>query len=128
MIATSDPSTPLMNNVMSTFPFFVRQLINRHNVVCIHYTVHSLIDNSMGISRVRNKQYHYYIIVYTKMSVPLCVRACVRACVRSFMRVCARACVRACVFVYTPPPFRHDRRTATKFGTHIRIDMGLIQI
>ena len=33
-------------------------------------------------------------------------------------------------FVYlsvcTPPFFRHDRRTATKFGTHIRVDMGLI--
>ena len=25
-----------------------------------------------------------------------------------------------------PPPFRHDCRTATKFGTHIRVDMGLI--
>ena len=27
-----------------------------------------------------------------------------------------------------PPPFffRHDRRTATKFGKHIRVDMGLI--
>ena len=24
------------------------------------------------------------------------------------------------------PPFRHDRRTATKFGTHIRVDTGLI--
>ena len=29
--------------------------------------------------------------------------------------------------VCTPPPFfRHDRRTATKFGTHVRVDMGLI--
>ena len=28
-------------------------------------------------------------------------------------------------FVCTPF-FRHDRQTATKFGTHIRIDMGLI--
>ena len=24
------------------------------------------------------------------------------------------------------PFFRYDRRTATKFGTHIRVDMGLI--
>ena len=24
------------------------------------------------------------------------------------------------------PPFRHDRWTATKFGTHIRVDTGLI--
>ena len=33
-----------------------------------------------------------------------------------------------CLCVCTPPPpfFRHDRRNATKFGTHIRIDMGLI--
>ena len=29
-----------------------------------------------------------------------------------------------CVSVCTPV-FRLDRRTATKFGTHIRIDMGL---
>ena len=28
--------------------------------------------------------------------------------------------------VCTPPLFRHDRRTATKFGTHIRVDTGLI--
>ena len=26
----------------------------------------------------------------------------------------------------SPPFFRHDRRTTTKFGTHIRVDMGLI--
>ena len=32
-----------------------------------------------------------------------------------------------CLCVCTPPPFfRHDQRTATKFGTHIRVDMGLI--
>ena len=30
-----------------------------------------------------------------------------------------------CPFVCTPTPFRHDRRTATKIGTHIRIDTGL---
>ena len=30
-----------------------------------------------------------------------------------------------CLSVY-PIFFRHDRRTATKFGTHIRVDMGLI--
>ena len=31
------------------------------------------------------------------------------------------------VCVCTPPPlfFRHDRRTATKFGRHVRIDTGL---
>ena len=28
----------------------------------------------------------------------------------------------ACLSV---PPFRYDRRTATKFGTHIRINMGI---
>ena len=31
-----------------------------------------------------------------------------------------------CLSVCTPPLFRHDRRTATKFGTHIRVDTGLI--
>ena len=31
-----------------------------------------------------------------------------------------------CLSVCTPPFFRHDRRTATKFGTHMRVDMGLI--
>ncbi len=36
-------------------------------------------------------------------------------------------CLSVCLSVCTPPPFfRHDRRTATKFGTHIRVDMGLI--
>ena len=39
--------------------------------------------------------------------------------------VCLSACLSVCLY---PPPlfFRHDRRTATKFGTHIRLDMGLI--
>ena len=32
-------------------------------------------------------------------------------------------CLSVCLY---PPFFRHDRRTATKFGTHIRVDMGLI--
>ena len=40
------------------------------------------------------------------------------------------AVVFVCLYVclYPPPPlyFRHDRRTATKFGTHTRVDMGLI--
>ena len=26
-----------------------------------------------------------------------------------------------------PPPLRHDRLTATKFGTHVRIDPGIIR-
>ncbi len=31
------------------------------------------------------------------------------------------------VCLSVPPPFfRHDRRTATTFGTHIRVDTGLI--
>ena len=33
-----------------------------------------------------------------------------------------------CLSVCTPPPsFRHDRLTATKVGTHVRIDLGNIQ-
>ena len=34
-----------------------------------------------------------------------------------------KAAMSLCLSVCTPPPFfRHDRRTATNFGTHIRID------
>ena len=33
-----------------------------------------------------------------------------------------------CMCVCTPPPLRHDRLTATKFGTHVRIDPGIIII
>ena len=36
------------------------------------------------------------------------------------------AAVSFCLSVPPPPLFRHERRTATKFGTHIRVDMGLI--
>ena len=57
--------------------------------------------------------------VYVYVCVCVCVCVCVRACVR----VCVGACVRVCV----PPFFRHDRLTATKFGTHIRIDPGIIR-
>ena len=35
-------------------------------------------------------------------------------------------CVRLCVCLY-PPFFRHDHLTATKFGTHVRIDWGIIR-
>ena len=34
-------------------------------------------------------------------------------------------CLYVCLSV--PPPFRHDRRTATKFGMHMRIDLGIIR-
>ena len=34
-------------------------------------------------------------------------------------------CLSACLSV-PPPFFRHDRRTATKFGTHVRVDTGPI--
>ena len=43
--------------------------------------------------------------------------------------MCVRACVRACVRVSVPPPpFRHDRLTATTFSTHVRIDPGIIRV
>ena len=35
------------------------------------------------------------------------------------------ACVSVCL--YPPPLFRHDLLTATKFGTHVRIDPGIIR-
>ena len=35
-------------------------------------------------------------------------------------------CVCVCVIV-PPPPFRHDRLSAAKFGTHVRIDPGIIR-
>ena len=57
-----------------------------------------------------------------------CVRACVCACVRTYVRACIRAYVCACVRVSVPPPpFRHNRLTATTFGTHMRIDPGIIR-
>ena len=41
------------------------------------------------------------------------------------LSVCLPVCLSVCLY---PPPhfFRHDRRTATKFGTHVRVDTGLI--
>ena len=36
---------------------------------------------------------------------------------------CPFVCLNVCLY---PPPFRNDRRTATKFGTHFRIDTGLV--
>ena len=41
---------------------------------------------------------------------------CVFVCVYAYVRACVRARVRACV--RAPLFFRHDRRAATKFGTH----------
>ena len=38
-------------------------------------------------------------------------------------KAAASLCLSVCL--YPPPLFRHDRRTAKKFGTHIRIDTGL---
>ncbi len=40
--------------------------------------------------------------------------------------VCVSVCLCGCVAV-PPPPFRHHRLTATKFGTHVRIDPGIIR-
>ncbi len=37
---------------------------------------------------------------------------------------CPFVCVSVCLY---PPLFRHDRLTATKFGTHVRIDPGIIR-
>ena len=51
-----------------------------------------------------------------------------KAAVSLFLSVCLSVCLLLCLSVcqsVPPPPFRHDRRTATKFGTHIRIDTGL---
>ena len=36
-------------------------------------------------------------------------------------------CPFVCVFVSVPTFFRHDRLTANKFGTHARIDPGIIR-
>ena len=49
----------------------------------------------------------------------VCVCACVRACVRVCLSVC----------LSVPPFFRHNRGTATKYGTHkiMLIDLGIIQ-
>ena len=37
---------------------------------------------------------------------------------------CPFVCLCVCLY---PPFFRHDRLTATKFGTHMRIDPGIIR-
>ena len=36
--------------------------------------------------------------------------------------------VSVCVYDCNAPFFRHDHRTATKFATHKRIDLGMIRI
>ena len=89
--------------------------------------------------------YGYSGIYYIKLQCPfVCVRVCVRACVRACVcmcvyvcvymcvcvcvSVCLCVCVSVCLCVRTPPPlFRHGRLTATKFGTHVRIDPGIIR-
>ena len=51
---------------------------------------------------------HLLYLPVASLGVCVCVHACVRACVR--------VCVCLCVY---PVFFQHDRRTVTKFGTHI---------
>ena len=42
-------------------------------------------------------------------------------------RAAVSLCVCVSVSVCTPAFFRHDCLTATKFGTHMRIDLGIIR-
>ena len=59
------------------------------------------------------------IIYYIKLQCPfVCVCVCLCVCVSVYVCMCV------CVY---PPFFRHDRLTATEFGTHVRIDPGIIR-
>ena len=78
----------------------------------IHLGMHELKSNPLipeGHVGVRG-----HLLLF-KTAASICVYVCVC--------VCACACVRACVSVSSY--FRHDGLTATKFGTHMRIYMGL---
>ena len=59
--------------------------------------------------------------VYVCVCVCMCVYVCVCVC------MCVYVCVCVCVCLSVTPFFRHDRVTATKFGTHVRIDPGIIR-
>ena len=59
-----------------------------------------------------------YISLSLAANTHILYKAAVSLCLSVFLSVCLSVCLY--------PPFRHDRRTATKFGTHIRVDMGLI--
>ena len=59
-----------------------------------------------------------------KAAVSLSVCGCVCMCV--CVCVCVRVCLSVCLSVL-PPLFSNDRLTATTFGTHMRIDPGIIR-
>ena len=58
-------------------------------------------------------------LLRVRLGLSMCVcAACVRACVRACVMMCDDVfSVVGCVWL-----FRHDRQTAPKFGTHVRID------
>ena len=60
-------------------------------------------------------------IYYIKLQCPF-VCVCMYVCLSVFLYVCLFVCLSVCI-----PPFRHDRRTATKFGMHLQIDLGMIR-
>ena len=78
-----------------------------------------------------------YVCLYVCLSVCLsvCLYVCLSLCLSVCLSVCLYVCpsvrpsVRpsVCLSVCTPAPFRHDRLTATKFGTPVRIDPGIIR-
>ena len=57
------------------------------------------------------------------MSVRVCVRACVR--VRAFVCVCVRPGVRVCVCLSSIGG-QTAGQVMPKFGTHMRIDLGMV--
>ena len=56
--------------------------------------------------------------VCLSVCLPACLPACLPVCLSVCLYVCLSVCLSVCMYV---PPFRHVRRTATKFCMHMRI-------
>ena len=75
------------------------------------------------------KQYRmlFKVDIYTYCtSILLYVLIIIKHCSYLLYKAAASLCLSVCMSVFVcvcTPPLRHDRRTATKFGTHMRIDM-----
>ena len=92
----------------------------------VHRSNYALQYNTIGLFQLSYISVVLYVestMYYINENVILLLN---KAAVSLCMYVCT--CVSDCLSVCTPLPFfRHDRLTAAKFGTHMRIDPGIIR-
>ena len=105
--------------------------------ICI--VVYSLIKVSQccfidTYSRTNAEMHGQFRVLQTTVHIPACcmrtvliiIKICTILSIIYYIKLlCPFFCPSSCTSHPPPPPLRPDRRTATKFGTHIRIDTGL---